>query len=122
MNILGHYALLKESSIQAYKSPIDSNNNSYFISVEHELMHIFLYSTAVSKLMTKGNSLTFDELKQCIHSEKAPMIIVLNIKYSGCTSRRHLIGIVPSLMIDNKTEMHIVDGYHPDKKSLTLNE
>jgi hypothetical protein len=50
------------------------------------------------------------------------MLIVLNISYSGNQTRRHLIGIVPSVMIDNKSEMHIVDGYNKDLKSFPLNE
>ena len=73
-------------------------------------------------VMTKYNSLKFNELAKIINSAKVPMLIVLNINYSGSQSRRHLIGIVPSRMIDNKTEMHIVDGYNTDQKSVPLNE
>jgi hypothetical protein len=73
-------------------------------------------------VMPKYNSLKFNKLAKIIISAKVPMLIVLNINYIGSQSRRHLIGIVPSRMIDNKTEMHFVDGYNTDQKSLPLNE
>jgi hypothetical protein len=120
---LGHNPLFKESTIQAYKTPTTASNNDFhFNFVFNELSNEHGYTTAVSKFLTKDNSLKFNELEQCINSAKVPMLIVLNINYSGDQFRRHLIGIVPSVVIGNKTEKHIVDRYNTNLKSFPLNE
>jgi hypothetical protein len=118
---LGHHMLLGESKMEAYKSPTTSND-LHFTTVVNELSNDLHYSIALSKLMTKDNSPKLNELAKIINSAKVPMLIVLNITYSGGQLRKHLIGIVPSVMIDNKSEMHIVDGYNTDRKSVPFNE
>ena len=96
-------------SSQTQHPPFSENN--YFSSLVHKLCNEYLYCISLSWLMTKNNSLKFKELENCINSARALH-----------QSRGHLIGIVPSVMIDNKTEMHIVHGYNKDLKSFPLNE
>ena len=117
IHALGHDLLF-----QSEKTPDAFGNEIYFSPLVHKLCNEYLYCIALSRLMTKDNSLKFEELEECINSAKVPSLIILNMTYSGGQTRRHLIGIVPSVTIDNKTEMHIVDGYHKDLKSFPLNE
>jgi len=116
MDALGHGNMFEWETLDAL------SNESYFCSLVHKLGHEYQYCIALSRLMTKDNSLKFEELEECINSAKVPTLIILNMTYSGGQFRQHLIGIVPSVTIDNKTEMHIVDGYHKDLKSFPLNE
>ena len=116
MDALGHGNMFEWETLDAL------SNESYFCSLVDKLGHEYLYCIALSRLMTKDNSLKFEELEECINSAKVPTLIILNMTYSGGQFRQHLIGIVPSVTIDNKTEMHIVDGYHKDLKSFPLNE
>ena len=116
MDALGHGNMFEWETLDAL------SNESYFCSLVDKLGHEYLYCIALSRLMTKDNSLKLEELEECINSAKVPALIILNMTYSGGQFRQHLIGIVPSVTIDNKTEMHIVDGYHKDLKSFPLNE
>ena len=116
------YALGHGNMFKSEETPDALSDENYFCSLVHKLCHEYLYCIALSRLMTKDNSLKFEELEECINSAKVPTLIILNMTYSGGQTRQHLIGIVPSVTIDNKTEMHIIDGYHKDLKSFPLNE
>ena len=117
MHALGHGIIFKKIT-----TPETLDNNNNFSTLVQKLNKQCGYCIALSRLMTKNDSLKFKELEKCINKEKVPTLIILNMTYSGNQSRRHLIGIVPSVMIDNKTEMHIVDGYNKEQKSFPLNE
>ncbi len=67
------------------------------------------YSTAMTRKMTQYNSMELNDLKLHINTHKFPMLIVLNMEYSGEQWRKHLIGIVP-VNIGDEIQMHIVDG------------
>ena len=43
------------------------------------------------------------------------------MEYSGEQWRQHLVGIFP-VNIGDEIQMHIVDGCHPNQKSIPLNE
>ena len=116
MHALGHGKMFTNIT-----TPATLDNNNYFSTLV-SILNNQGYCIALSRLMTNDNSLKFKELDKCINSAKVPSLIILNITYSGNQSRQHLIGIVPSVMIDNRTEMHIVDGYNKDLKSFPLNE
>ena len=117
MHALGHGKMFTNK----ITTPATLDNNNYFSTLV-SILRKQGYCVAFSRLMTNDNSLKFKELDKCINSAKVPSLIILNITYSGNQSRRHLIGIVPSVMIDKRTEMHIVDGYNKDLKSFPLNE
>jgi hypothetical protein len=105
MHALGHSEVWK-----SFSKPASLSENIFFSQLVHKLCNEYNYCIALSKLMTKDNSLKFKELENCINSARVPSLIILNSTYSGGQSRWHLIGKVPSVMIDNKSEMHIVDG------------
>ena len=117
MHALGHGKMFTNN----ITTPATLDNNNYFSTLV-SILNNQGYCIAFSRLMTNDNSLKFKELDKCINSAKVPSLIILNITYSGNQSRRHLIGIVPSVMIDKRTEMHIVDGCHPKQKSIPLNK
>ncbi len=50
-----------------------------------------------------------------------PMLVILNMTNILYQSRKHLIGIVP-LSQGNEVHMHIVEGSHPKKKTIPLNQ
>jgi hypothetical protein len=89
-------------------------------AVVHALKH-HGYSTAMTRKMTQYNSMELNDLELHINTHKFPMLIVLNREYSGEQWRQHLIGIVP-VNIGDEIQMHIVDGCHPNQKSIPLNE
>ena len=89
-------------------------------AVVHALKH-HGYSTAMTRKMTQNNSMELNDLELHINTHKFPMLIVLNMEYSGEQWRQHLIGIVP-VNIGDEIQMHIVDGCHPNQKSIPLNE
>jgi len=113
-HVLGHSELLKSTPFHL------SHQHTTFQSVVDILSNKLRYSTAVSTSMSKDSSLNFEELDKCINSANVPALILFNIDYSSGISRRHLIGIVPTLMIEDKFEMHIVDGCHSQQKSVPL--
>ena len=111
---MGHSELLKSTPFHL------PHQHTTFQSVVDILSNKLRYSTAVSTSMSKESSLNFEELDKCINSANVPALILFNIDYSSGISRRHLIGIVPTLMIEDKFEMHIVDGCHSQLKSVPL--
>jgi hypothetical protein len=49
------------------------------------------------------------------------MLVQLRMVYSSGLIKHHIIGIVP-VAIGNEIHMHIVEGCHPERKTIPLNE
>jgi hypothetical protein len=49
------------------------------------------------------------------------MLVQLRMVYPSGSIKHHIIGIVP-VAIGNENHMHIVEGCHPKKKTIPLNE
>ncbi len=49
------------------------------------------------------------------------MIVQLKMVYPSGSIKHHIIGIVP-VAFGNKIHMHIVEGCHPERKTIPLNE
>ncbi len=49
------------------------------------------------------------------------MLVLLRMVYPCGSIKFHIIGIVP-VTVDNEIYMHIVEGCHPKKKTIPLNE
>jgi hypothetical protein len=49
------------------------------------------------------------------------MLVQLRMVYPSGSIKHHIIGIVP-VAIGNEIHTHIVEGYHPESKTLPLNE
>ncbi len=75
------------------------------------------YSTAISK----KEEFNFSFLQQYANRYKSPLLVLLRMSYPTGHDRQHLIGIVP-IEVENETHMHIVEGCHPQKTMIPLNE
>ena len=49
------------------------------------------------------------------------MVVLLRMVYPRGSIKFHIIGIVP-VTVDNEINMHIVEGCHPEKKTIPLNK
>jgi hypothetical protein len=49
------------------------------------------------------------------------MLVLLRMVYPHGSIKFHIIGIVP-VTVDNEIYMHIVEGCHPEKKTIPLNK
>ena len=49
------------------------------------------------------------------------MLVLLRMVYPRESIKFHIIGIVP-VKVDNEINIHIVEGYHPKKKTIPLNK
>jgi hypothetical protein len=49
------------------------------------------------------------------------MLVLLRMVYPHGSIKFHIIGIVP-VTVDNEINMHIVEGCHPEKKTIPLNK
>jgi hypothetical protein len=76
------------------------------------------YSTAITK---KGNQFDLISIEQYATSHQYPMLVLLNMTNVLYQSRKHLIGIVP-LSQGDEVHMHIVEGSHPENKTIPLNQ
>ena len=121
---LGHQALFtsnQKSILTVAKTPTAQVIGYNLPGVVHALTNRHGYSIAMTRVMKMNDSMELNELEQYIISRNLPMLIVLNMEYSGNQWRKHLVGIIPVKKGD-EVEMHIVDGCHPKQKSIPLNE
>ena len=121
---LGHQALFtsnQKSILTVAKTPTAQVIGYNLPGVVHALTNRHGYSIAMTRVMKMNDSMELNELEQYIISRNLPMLIVLNMEYSGNQWRKHLVGIIPVKKGD-EVEMHIVDGCHPKQKSIPLNK
>jgi hypothetical protein len=85
-------------------------------SVSYSLQ-IHGYSTAITK---KRNQFDLRSIEQYAISHQY-LMLVLNMTNVLYQSRKHLIGIVP-LSQGDEVHMHIVEGSHPENKTIPLNK
>jgi hypothetical protein len=76
------------------------------------------YSIAKTK---KGNQFDLRSIEQYAMRHQYPMLVLLNMTNVLHQYRKHLIGIVP-LSQGDEVHMHIVEGSHPEKKTIPLNQ
>jgi hypothetical protein len=84
-------------------------------SVNYSLQ-IHGYSTAITK---KGNQFNLISIEKYATSHQYPMLVFLNM--TNFLSGKHLIGIVP-LSQGDEVHIHIVEGSHPENKTIPLNQ
>jgi hypothetical protein len=123
ISALGHSTILSQSERDTCLSkalrttrllPDDQNVN--LGSVAYALqMHGYSYT--ISKKVSMECSL----LQQYTIKYQFPLLVLLEMSYASGDKRQHLIGIVP-IKVENEVCMHIVDGCHPEKKTILLNE
>ena len=121
---LGNQALFasnQQSILTVAKTPTAEEIVYNLPGVVHALTNVHGYSIAMTRVMKIKDSMKLNDLEQYIISRNLPMLIVLNMEYSGKQWRKHLVGIIPVKKGD-EIEMHIVDGCHPKQKSIPLNE
>jgi len=75
------------------------------------------YKTTISE----KKSFDFSFLHNYANQSQTPMLVLLRMQYPQKIVKFHVIGIVP-VRIDNEVHMHIVEGCHPNKKTIPLNE
>jgi hypothetical protein len=71
--------------------------------------------------ITKPGHLNFACLQFNANQYRLPMLVQLRMVYPSESIKHHTIGIV-TVAIGNEIHMHIVEGYHPEKKTIPLNE
>ncbi len=76
------------------------------------------YSTAITRY---GLNLDFSFLQQHANQNRLPMLVLLRMVYPCGSIKFHIIGIMP-VSVNNEINMHIVEGCHPEKKTIPLNE
>jgi hypothetical protein len=76
------------------------------------------YSTAITRY---GLNLDFSFLQKYANQYRLPMLVLLRMVYPRGSIKFHIIGIVP-VTVDNEINMHIVEGCHPEKKTIPLNK
>ncbi len=102
--------------LQAFASsniPLKISIDSVLYSLKHHG-----YSIAIMK---KGNQFNLRSIEQYATRHQYPMLVLLNMTNVLHHSRKHLIGIVP-LTQGNEVHMHIVEGSHPQNKTIPLNQ
>ncbi len=76
------------------------------------------YSTAITRY---GLNLDFSFLQQYANKNRLPMLVLLKIVYPCGSIKFHIIGIV-LVTVNNEINMHLVEGCHPEKKTVPLNK
>jgi hypothetical protein len=76
------------------------------------------YSTALTRY---GLNLDFSFLQKYANQYRLPMLVLLRMVYPRGSIKFHIIGIVP-VTVNNEINMHIVEGCHPEKKTIPLNK
>ncbi len=76
------------------------------------------YNTAITR---KGICLDFSFLQKYANNFRLHMLVLLRMVYPLGSIKFHIIGIVP-VTIDSEIHMHIVEGCHPEKKTIALNK
>ncbi len=71
--------------------------------------------------ITKPGHLDFSCLQIYANQYRLPVLVQLRMVYPSGSIKHHIIGIVP-VATGNKIHMHIVEGCHPKRKRIPLNE
>jgi hypothetical protein len=71
--------------------------------------------------ITKPGQFDFPWLQIYANQYRLPMLVQLRMVYPSGSIKHHIIGIVP-VAIGNEIHMHIVEGCHPKRKTIPLNE
>ncbi len=69
----------------------------------------------------KPGHIDFARLQIYANQYRLPMLVQLRMVYPSGSIKHHIIGIVPAA-IGNEIHMHIVEGCHPKRKTIPLNE
>ncbi len=71
--------------------------------------------------ITKPGHLNFPCLQIYANQYRLPMLVQLRMVYPSKSIKHHIFSIVP-VAIGNEIYMHIVEGCHPERKMIPLNE
>jgi hypothetical protein len=71
--------------------------------------------------ITKPRHLDFARLQFYANQYRLPMLVQLSMVYPSGSIKQHIIGIMP-VAIGNEIHMHIIEGCHPERKMIPLNE
>ncbi len=80
-----------------------------------------LKSHGYNYAIRKPGHLDFACLQFYANQYRLPMFVCLRMVYPSGSIKHHIIGIVP-IAIGDEIHMHIVEGCHPKKKTILLNE
>ena len=95
--------------------------NKDTIHVKKLFQDFITHKISMEEFIKKGNQFGLISIEQYATSHQYPMLVLLNTTNVLYQSRKHLIGIVP-LSQGDKVHMHIVEGSHPPKKTIPLNQ